>query len=489
MNRPSITRLLLVCWLGWSLAGAVSADSATGQKTKMNVLFIVVDDLRPELGCYGHPVVRSPNIDRLAGGGVLFRHAYCQQAVCAPSRASVLSGCRPDTTGIHGLQTPLRQAMPDVLTLPQFFKQNGYVTIGIGKVYHHDTDDAESWIERQRATSVRYYLPENNAIIRKKHAQAKGKNQRRRYWHGCANATECADVADDVYLDGKHAALAIDALRRHRDQPLFLALGFIRPHLPFCAPKRYWDLYNRDAIVVPQPQGPKATPTIAYDNWGELRSYADIPGGTGPVADEKARQLIHGYYACVSYIDALIGRVLDELERLDLGEKTIVVLWGDHGWKLGESGQWCKHTNFELDTQAPLIIRAPKLCTAGSCSRIVEFVDIYPTLVDLCALGIPEHCDGDSLVPLLRDPQTPWGNVAISQYPRGRNVMGYSVRNDRWRYTEWIDRETSQVVSQELYDHATGPLAERNLAADPEFSEQRTMLHELLRSMKITSKM
>lgn len=464
-NKQSFGQLILL------LLAAFFCTMRAAFAEPPNVLFIVVDDLRPELGCYGHGTIHTPCIDRLAQTGTLFYHAYCQQAVCAPSRATVLSGCRPDTTGIYGLQTPVRQAMPKVLTLPQLFQQNGYTTVGIGKIYHHDMDDAEHWTERNRATSVRYFLRENKEIIRKKHAQARANKQKRRYWHGCANATECADVSDDVYLDGKHATMAVDALRRYHDRPLFLAVGFIRPHLPFCAPKKYWDLYDRESIHVPAADRPQASPAIAYDNWGELRSYADIPGA-GPISQQKSRELIHGYFACVSYIDALVGNVLKELERHGLKEKTIVVLWGDHGWKLGEYGQWCKHTNFEWDTRAPLICRAPGTLTGTTCRRLVEFVDIYPTLADLCGLEIPEHCEGVSMAPLLKNPRLPWKKAAFSQYPRAGNVMGYSVRTEQWRFTQWVDRDNGAVIARELYDHSEGSLAQANLAGDRSRAQQ-----------------
>jgi iduronate 2-sulfatase len=390
-NRISLAVVAAV-FLSQLACTATPAEPAHG---RLNVLFLVVDDLRPELGCYGHPQIKSPNLDALAAAGTLFERAYCQQAVCAPSRASLLSGCRPDTTRIYDLQTPLMKTMPDVLTLPQFFRKAGYITISLGKVYHHGNDDPKGWdeVDSVENRGARYLLKENNDIIKKKHELAKKKGDKIRAYHGCANSTECAEAKDTDYRDGQIALTALEKLRQYKDRPFFLAVGFHRPHLPFVAPKKYWDLYRRDQISLPNTAKPADMPAVAWDNFGELRGYADIPK-MDVLPLDKTRELIHGYYACVSYIDALVGQLVAELERLKLRDNTVIVLWGDHGWKLGDYGGWCKHTNFEYDTHAPLIFSAPGYRGGQKSRALVEFVDIYPTLAELCRLRAPAHGEG-----------------------------------------------------------------------------------------------
>ncbi|MBN8731163.1 MAG: sulfatase [Acidobacteria bacterium] len=464
-------------WLAWG--GGALAQGA--QARRPNVLMIAVDDLRPSLGCYGNPGIRSPNLDRLAASGMRFDHAYCQQAVCAPSRASLLSGTRPDTTRIYDLQTPLRKNLPDVLTLPQFFRQNGYETVALGKIYHHTQDDPEGW-------SVKPWVPPGNwtgkaAYLDPASLRAMEERDARLsagMRAGMGPAFERPDVADDDYPDGKTATRAISELRRLKDRPFFLATGFYKPHLPFNAPKKYWDLYDPGQFpAVTQPDWPAGSPEVARSDWGELRSFAGMPA-TGPVSPELARQLMHGYAACVSFMDAQVGRVLAELESLGLAGNTIVVLWGDHGWKLNDYGAWCKHTNFEIDTHAPLLLRAPGRKLGGrSTPALVEFVDIYPTLAELCGFQAPPHCEGLSMVPLLDKPGRRWKEAAFSQYPRGA-VMGYTLRSGRWRYTEWLDRARSSVKERELYDHSNGPLATRNLAAERAHAGEVSRLSALL---------
>ena len=419
-----------------------------------NVLFIVVDDLRPQLGCYGVDSVHSPHIDELAAQGTVFDRAYCQQSVCAPSRASVLTGCRPDTTGIFDLQTPVRSVMPDVVTLPKHFKNHGYTTRSIGKIYHHRKDDLEGWSDEPYQSTGdwkgRGYLTDEaiETIARTDQRMIETGSTRR----GLGPAFESADVSDDAYHDGKDADAAIQALRDLKDRSFFLAVGFHKPHLPFNAPTKYWDLYDPEALPRPAstvaPDG--ATP-FSLTNFGELRGYTNVPND-GPITEDLARTLVHGYCACVSYMDAQVGRVLAELKRLDLDRNTVVMFWGDHGWKLGEHGSWCKHTNFEIDTRAPMILKTPGRGEGAHATGLTEFVDMYPTLCDLCDLPIPDHCEGQSLVPLVEDPGRTWKQAAISQYPRG-DVMGYTVRTDSYRYTEWQDRNTGEVRDRELYDH------------------------------------
>jgi arylsulfatase A-like enzyme len=450
---------------------------------KPNVLFIAVDDLRPELGAYGHEQIQSPNMDRLADEGLIFDRAYCQQAICMSSRASLLSGYRPDRYGIYQ-NGPLFSHVPDALTLNQHFLNNGYETVGLGKIYHHGSDLESGWTRvpaRPKGDwTGRGYLDE--ASVRSvKEGEKKPRQDKRK---GMGPAFEGPDVPDNAYADGKIAELALEELNRLKDTPFFLAVGFYKPHLPFNAPKKYWDLYDEAAIqLADNPFLPAGAPPEALTDWGELRGYHGMPK-EGPMPDDLARQLIHGYYACVSYTDAQVGKLLDELDRLGLADNTIVVLWGDHGWKLGEHGMWAKHTNFERDTRVPLIIRAPGMQARGKrTAALTELVDLYPTLSELCGLPLPPHLEGMSFVSLLNDPDQPWKQAAFSQYPRDHDtLMGYSMRTNRYRYTEWRRTEDGSVNSLELYDHQVDPQENVNIATEAENQEIIAALARLLQS-------
>lgn len=487
MRRPSTSGSRIGLGLAFLVFGLASGSRATAEdppaRPGTNVVFLVCDDLRPQLGCYGDRLARTPNIDRLAAQGVLFRRAYCQQAVCAPSRASFLSGLRPDSTGIYDLEHPLRLEKPDVITLPQWFRQNGYTTVSLGKIYHHPNDDRASWSRLPARPQGLYADPDNLAEVARKRVEAKQKGlntkQTQRFVRG--PVSESADVPDSAYADGQIAEQAVEQLEQLRDEPFLLCVGFQKPHLPFCAPKRYWDLHPPDGITLPDPTPPIGAPDLAGTNWGELRQYSDIPAN-GPLDEEQTRRLIRGYRASVSFVDAQIGKVLDAIDRLGLSERTAVVLIGDHGWKLGEHGMWCKHTNFELDAHAPLIVRAPGAKAGAASDALVEYVDIFPTLADLCGLKPPPDREGLSLRPLLAEPDRPWKRAAFSQYPRGGGIMGYSLRTDRWRYTEWIRRGDGTVVARELYDHGEGPLARRNLVDEAGHADTVAALHDQLRA-------
>jgi arylsulfatase A-like enzyme len=456
--------LLAVAALSGLACQAQDPEPGQGSRSRPNVLFIAVDDLRPELGAYGQTGIHSPNIDRLAREGTLFERAYVQQAVCSPSRTSLLTGLRPDATRVWDLQTHFRDTVPGVVTLPQHFKQNGYHTEWYGKIYHAGLLDEVSWTRQGQR-----FEPESNwrAYVTDEAKALADANE------GAGPPFERTDVPDDAYPDGKIAAAAVAALQRLSagEQPFFLAVGFYKPHLPFNAPERYWELYDPATIEPPEfDHPPEGTPEIALMNWGELRNYAGIPQ-KGDLDRDLARQLIHGYRACVSYTDRQVGKVLDELDRLGLRDRTLVILWGDHGWKLGDYGDWCKHTNFEIDTRAPLIVRAPGTKARGqSTAALVEFVDIYPTLAELASLPLPGHLQGASFAAFLEDPAAPWDHVALSQYPRG-TTMGRSMRTDRYRFTQWLG-EDGEVVARELYDHEeSDPLEIRNLADDPAHAE------------------
>ncbi len=470
MNRRDFVRALGAGAAAMALPSWVAAQD----RPRTNVLFIAVDDLRPQLGCYGHSRMVSPHIDRLADEGVAFRYAYCQQAVCAPSRASLMTGLRPDSTTIYDLHTPVRKALPDVLTLPQHFKNHGYTSLSLGKIYHHWSDDKPGWSEDPWHARVSgYALPRNRALRR----------YRARISAGNAVPTEAADVPDDGYPDGATTNHAVELLNGFGGAPFFLAVGYYKPHLPFNAPKRYWDLYDPDDIdLADNPFKPKDCPDIAMHNWGELRQYHGMPAH-GPLSDDEARHLIHGYYACTSYIDAQVGRLLDELDTLGLADNTVVILWGDHGWNLGEHGLWCKHANFETSVHSPLICRAPGARGNGTQSQaLVEFVDIYPSLAELCGLPRPGHLEGTSVVPLLADPGREWKTAAFSQYPRGQ-VMGYAMRTRRYRYTEWIHRQTGETRGRELYDHDNDPGENVSLALLPEHAALVSVLSTKLRNV------
>jgi len=440
--------------------------------SKMNVLFVAIDDLRCEMGCWGNDYMVTPNLDRLAAGGVRFTRAYCQQALCHPSRNSVLSGVRPDALTGHARASFYRQALPDVVSLPQNFKNHGYYTRSLGKVLHHNglgPDGTEpqydpiSWSEPMfwPKTGIYALRPEvwTRCQLERRSGIGIPKEDK--------PLTECADVPDDAYRDGMVAAEAIRTMRRVKDRPFFLAVGFYRPHTPFTAPRKYWDLYDPQKIKLAEnPKPPFDVPAQAMYNWQYIRSFRGYPD-EGPMPDDLARHLLHAYYASISYMDAQLGRVLDELDRLGLAERTAVVLWSDHGYQMGEHGIWGKHTNFEDAVLTPMIVRAPGRRRAGTaCEALVELVDIYPTLSDLCGLATPEHIEGTSFLSLLETPDRPRKSAAFSQYPRG-GTMGRSIRTRRYRYTQWRRNSDGKTVGRELYDHLTDPGENTNIAADP----------------------
>jgi beta-galactosidase len=468
-----------------TVLGALSAVG-TVQAQKPNVLFIAVDDLRPELNCYGDSHMHTPNIDRLAKQGLLFHRAYCQQAVSAPSRNSIMTGLRPDAMGIYDLQTFFRTKVPDVVTLPEHFKNNGYRTETTGKIFHTshgNRDDRQSWSlpgwDQQKILSALPKVSRGDTInLQSDYPTIDGKNL----------PFYCSDAPEENMNDAVIAKIAIDRMKALKDSSFFLAVGFVKPHLPFVSPRKYWDLYDASKIKIPERETPEGMPEVSLLPFGELRRYHDIPAN-GYLNDETSRKLIHGYYAAVSMIDAQIGRLLDALEENGLAGNTIIVLWGDHGWKLGEYGNWCKHSNMELDTNAPLIIAAPGMVKGAQTESLAEFVDVYPTLCDLAGLAKPGHLEGQSLVPILKNPQVTVKDVAISQYPRGKSlgydykqdIMGYSMRTGNYRFTRWQKYENpSEIVAVELYDHSKGKIAGENLAEKPEYKQEVERLNKLL---------
>ena len=455
------------------------------QGSKPNLLFIAVDDLRPALGCYGDSTAVTPNIDKLSEEGILFERAYCQMAVCSPSRLSLITGLRPDTIRVWDLSTHFRKAVPDAVTLPQLFRENGYHTRSIGKILHGGglpAKDDLSWstdplYDVNRDPQLRYATEQN----------LKGRGLKR-------SSTELADVPDETYIDGLICKEAEAALTHYSKgtTPFFLAVGFKKPHLPFCAPKKYWDLYQRDAIPLPfHAQHPVGAPELATRNWKELEGYTDIRSD-GDVSQQKVRELRHGYYACVSYIDSLVGRLLKQLLELGLNENTLVCLWGDHGFHLGEQGLWTKANNYELSARVPLIFRYPGKIKIGIRTRgLVELVDVYPTLSHLCGLETPEGLEGVSLVALMQDPSREWKRAAFTQYPRafkshrhrGRgDVMGYAIRTEDKRYVEWRRNSTGEILGRELYDLSNDSLEMINRADRKVSKEVVTLMSQLLRN-------
>jgi uncharacterized sulfatase len=436
----------------------------------LNVLFIAVDDMNNDLGCYGNALVKSPNIDALAARGVKFDRAYCQFPLCSPSRTSLMTGLRPDTTRTFNLQYHFRQGLPDVATLSQFFKNNGYYAARVGKIYHYGNpgeigtdglDDAPSWTEKFNPAGRDKTILEPEIIRLSKGGLG-------------SSISILADKTgkDEEHTDGMVASQTIRLLEANKDKPFFIAAGFYKPHCPYVAPQKYFDLYPLEKITLPEiAEGFRQTvpaPALASTNpWPYL----------GVMPDE-ARQGKQAYYATISFVDAQIGRVINALDRLGLRDNTVVVFWSDHGYLLGEHGMWMKQSCFEESARVPLIIAPPKSKSAGqSCPRTVELLDIYPTLVDLAGLIPPTHLQGARLRPLLDNPQAAWNRPAFTQVQRGA-LPGHSVRTERWRYTEWDGGEKGT----ELYDHKNDPQELKNLADNPQFTGVQAQMKALIKA-------
>ena len=446
-------------------------------KDRPNVLMILVDDLKPALGCYGDSLAKTPNIDRLAAGGLRFESAYCNQSVCAPSRNNLLLGSRSTSIGIYGLGRHFRDVLPKAITMPQYFSQNGWISACMGKVLHTghgNHDDIHSWdVPSYLDKVVEYLKPESTEGGQLTREEAYFTNQKLGQIRSLPKgyAWESADVADEGYADGRIAAKVIERLEHHQskgDAPFFIMAGFVKPHLPFTAPQKYWDMHDLNAFpIAPDQTGPEWAPALAGKRGGEIVNYA-------PLTVENIREisiqrkLMHGYYAAASYADAQIGKVLDKLDELQLSEDTIVVLWGDHGWHLGDHGYWTKHTNYEQANRIPIIIRAPGVTTAGSeTTQLAETVDIFPTVTDLAGLPLPQGpqpMDGVSLVPVLKTPSIVVRDHAYHCYPRGKRI-GRAIRTRQYRLVEWKQPDApSSTAEFELYDYSEDPAETRNLA-------------------------
>jgi iduronate 2-sulfatase len=467
-------RPILISTLAWAACALIGVGSALAQPAarRPNVLLIMADDLSDDVGTFGHPQVRTPNLDRLAARGVRFTRAYTQFPLCSPSRVSMLAGLRPDATGVHDLTTDFRKVHPELVTLPQMFKRAGYVSARVGKIYHYGNpgqigtpglDDPASWdhtvnprgVDKDEEPMLTNFTPGRRGF-------------------GASLAYYASPAPDEAHTDGKVASETIALLEQHRDRPFFLAAGFYRPHCPFIAPAPYFNLHPLESVRLP-PAIPRA---------------ADVPGPawfTNPphwgLDEQQQRLTVRAYYASISFLDANVGRVLDALERLGLADNTIVVFVSDHGYHLGDRGQWMKQTLFERSTRAPLVIAGPGVTARGAASpRVVEFLDIYPTLAGLAGLTPPAGLHGRSLVPLLTNALAPWDHPAVSQVRRGampEAFMGYTIRTDRWRYTEW----DGGTRGTELYDVAADPDELRNVAAQPAHRETVTGLQGRLRQL------
>jgi len=490
---------LTLCYFSMS----VSALKGDG---KPNILFIAVDDLRPSLGCYGDKHAFSPNIDALAKRGVLFDQAHCQVAVCNPSRASLMTGLRPDKLGVWTLPIHFREARPDAITMPQWFRRHGYTAISHGKIFHNPTPDPQSWSEpiRQLVGVQQGYPDDVGKIIRSVQAKLPAEDWRKNNLRGPATAAPIID--DHLLVDGARTDLVIKDLARlgQSEKPFFLAMGFIRPHLAWIAPKKYWDKYDPATLpVLINEQVTPNTPPYAISTSYELTHYVDQinfpkPSDAQRLSRQNAQHLMHGYYACVSYVDAQIGRILAALKEHGHADNTIVVLWSDHGWKLGEHNGWGKMSNYEIDTRVPLLIATPDSRSAGQrISSPVELLDLFPTLCELAQIEIPTFVDGKSRVDMLNNPTNKYRSVAYSQYyrrhdhsedpqpsqflqtPPVRQYMGYALRTATHRYVQWREFETGAITAQELYDHRTDDGETENIfeKASPELiNELSTML-------------
>lgn len=500
----------------------------------MNILFIAVDDLRPELGCYGSPIAITPNMDKLASEGLLFNNAYCQEAICSPSRASLMTGARPETINVIENYTYFRDLNPDILTLPQHLIANGYEATTIGKIYHGKYNDMDkSWNRPPAKINTpkpkrpgSYALVENQELFKKN-----TKEMRAKYGQqdglGKGPAWEKADVPDYTYEDGYNADVAVATIKelaQNPNQPFFLGVGFKQPHLDWLAPKKYWDLYNPEDIpLATQTKGPENGAAMGLHASFELRTRSNIPN-SGELSPELSRTAKHAYLASVSYIDAQIGKVMAELEAQGLRENTIIMLWSDHGWHLGDMGIWGKATNYEIATRVVMMASTPNMPKENrgkKTNALVELVDMYPTLCDLVGVPEPKHLEGHSYAPLLENPNKEWKQAAFSQYPNPalrewaanplnqgmretyfgplieeveeriiaqqgdtwereffeNDLMGYSMRTQNHRLVIWKDRKNPEKapIYVELFDHKTDPTETKNIA-----EEQPALVKELL---------
>ncbi|WP_298494051.1 sulfatase [uncultured Algibacter sp.] len=454
-----------------------------------NVLFIAVDDLRTELNCYGASHIKSPNIDKLADNGIRFTNAHVQQAICMASRASIMSGIRPEKLGVYTGES-VKDIMPEVLTMNKFFEQNGYEIASAGKIYHYTEDTkaqfGDTYIEPVSSWKAKGYVTKEGF-----------KSLELTTKPGNGLAFETAEVHDTIYPDGLNTLNAMRKLEdlKKNDKPFFMAFGLIKPHLPFNAPQKYWDMYPEASVKLSElSERPENSSKYTMRYGGELGNYYGMPKLFEDVQDSTAITLRRGYYACVSYIDAQIGKLVNKLDELGLKENTIIVLWGDHGYKLGDYNSWCKWSNMNIDTNIPLIINVPNGVKSEVYTHPVEALDMYPTLAELCQLKQPAHLEGKSLVSILNNPkQEPKSkSYAYSVWPDNRwnydkTIMGYSVTDNRFNYVEWVKLDTGEVLERELYDHLNDPKETINVIADNQYKNIILELGEKVKFKKETT--
>lgn len=484
MHRLSSTVWALTLWSLAFLAGGVQGS----EPPRLNVLFLMADDLRAELASYGSPA-RTPNLDRLARRSLQFDRAYCQQALCNPSRSSLLTGRRPDTLRVWNNSTHFREANPDVKTIPLWFKEHGYTTRCVGKIFHNwhtkEQGDRRSWSAPEflhyanhgdDVAQVTGPLPPNFARTTSGFGYAK------------TGICECREVPDEAYYDGRVAQEAVRVLNEIKSEPFFLAVGFWRPHAQFNAPKKYWDLYNRERLPPAATKRPVDAPAIAFHQSTEI--LGPVASQPTPTAEQVA-EMRHGYLANISYMDAQLGKVLDALEASGVADRTIVTFISDHGYHVGEHTLWGKTSNFELDARVPLMVHAPGVSADGQrTTALAELVDLFPTLVELAGLPVPPGLDGLSQVPVLRDPRTAVKQAAFTQHPRPAyydrtptglpEAMGVSVRTAQARYTEWRQWQSGEILARELYLQSDEPRETRNFVSDPAVREIRREAAEWL---------
>ena len=492
MNRSNpVCSSTQPCWVLLLTLLVVSVMAVATGNDKPNVLLILVDDLKPALGCYGDQHAISPNIDKLAARGMQFDRAYCNQAVCAPSRFTLMLGSHSTSTGLYGLNSRLREVLPNAVTMPQFFAKHGYRTESLGKVFHighgNEGDPASFSVPHWKEKVIEYVDPASKPSGKMTREEAMFSNQKVKNFNTLPRgaAFEFPDVADEAYADGRVASETVKRLQAAKERrekegtPFFIAAGFARPHLPFSAPKKYWDLHDPDKLPFPKHEDhPVGSPKVAHKRGGEIRNYFPVPdkGDPAPIPDEVKRQLIHGYYASTTYVDAQIGKVIDELDRLDLFNNTIVVLWGDHGFHLGDLGIWTKHTNYEQANRIPILFSGPGIRHDTTTKQLTESVDIFPTLAELADLPKPtgpQPINGISLVPVLNNPDARVRDHAFHAYPKAK--MGRAIRTERYRLVEWKKpRADPSTAEYELYDYETDPNETKNQA-----KEQPTVVHKL----------
>lgn len=508
--------IVLVVLAGCQTKNAENKENDLGSK-KPNILFLSIDDLRPELGFYGNEEIITPNFDAFAEVSSVMLNTHCQAAVCAPSRASALLGYRPDSTRVWHLGDKFREINPDAVTMPQYFHKAGYYTVNIGKIFHNFMPDSVSWDEpdlrpypyntedhRYRDAETYWHTEESIRI------QTETRNElletvdspRKLYADGWNRgpAIEIADLPDSTYYDDKQISLAIQTMARlkDKDQPFFLGLGLFRPHLPFVVPQKYWDMYPPGSVSpAPNPKLPKNSPVMAANANYELKFYHNPHEirrpEEAPLPSEYADSLRRGYYASVSFIDAQLGRLIEGLKELGLYENTIIVIWGDHGWKLGDHNGWGKQTNFRIDTQVPLIVKAANQSKGQRIEALTELVDMFPTICDLAGVEKADYLQGTSLVPLFENPKLEWKPAVFTQFRRrphiskdGKEYMGYSMQTKKYHYVEWYTWDNQKKVkgdfaAVELYDHSNDLYETVNIAGE---AENKALIEELSQQLK-----